>query len=102
MSSIDALLAGFANALQPVTLMWGFVGCFVGTLVGVLRTFRMATDAAATTATPTAPVPVAFRFGEVWTQPIVLRGIAQVFALNANGASFASGTTLSCWVEWSE
>ena len=36
MSSIDALLAGFGNALQPVTLMWGFVGCFVGTLVGVL------------------------------------------------------------------
>ena len=36
MSSLDALLAGFANALQPVTLMWGFVGCFVGTLVGVL------------------------------------------------------------------
>ena len=36
MSSMDALLAGFANALQPVTLMWGFVGCFVGTLVGVL------------------------------------------------------------------
>ena len=36
MSSMDAWLAGFANALQPVTLMWGFVGCFVGTLVGVL------------------------------------------------------------------
>ena len=36
MSSMDALLAGFANALQPATLMWGFVGCFVGTLVGVL------------------------------------------------------------------
>ncbi|MEY5027959.1 MAG: hypothetical protein RLZ63_274 [Pseudomonadota bacterium] len=36
MSSLDALLAGFANALQPVTLMWGFVGCFVGTLIGVL------------------------------------------------------------------
>jgi putative tricarboxylic transport membrane protein len=36
MSSLDALLAGFGNALQPVTLMWGFVGCFVGTLVGVL------------------------------------------------------------------
>ena len=35
MSSLDALLAGFGNALQPVTLMWGFVGCFVGTLVGV-------------------------------------------------------------------
>lgn len=36
MSSLDALLAGFGNALQPFTLMWGFVGCFVGTLVGVL------------------------------------------------------------------
>ena len=36
MSSLDALLAGFGNALQPVTLMWGFVGCFVGTLIGVL------------------------------------------------------------------
>ena len=36
MSSFNALLAGFGNALQPVTLMWGFVGCFVGTLVGVL------------------------------------------------------------------
>ena len=36
MSSFDALMAGFGNALQPVTLMWGFVGCFVGTLVGVL------------------------------------------------------------------
>ncbi|MBU3739376.1 MAG: tripartite tricarboxylate transporter permease [Rhodoferax sp.] len=36
MQSLDALLGGFANALQPVTLMWGFIGCFVGTLVGVL------------------------------------------------------------------
>ena len=36
MSSLDALLAGFGNALQPATVLWGFVGCFVGTLVGVL------------------------------------------------------------------
>ncbi len=36
MSSFDALLGGFSTALQPTTLMWGFVGCFVGTLVGVL------------------------------------------------------------------
>ena len=36
MSSFDALMGGFANALQPATLMWGFAGCFVGTLVGVL------------------------------------------------------------------
>jgi putative tricarboxylic transport membrane protein len=36
MSSFDALVGGFANALQPVTLLWGFAGCLVGTLVGVL------------------------------------------------------------------
>ncbi len=36
MEAFHALMGGFANALQPTTLMWGFVGCFVGTLVGVL------------------------------------------------------------------
>lgn len=36
MSSFEALANGFSNALQPMTLLWGFVGCFVGTLVGVL------------------------------------------------------------------
>lgn len=36
MDALQALMGGFANALQPSTLMWGFVGCFVGTLVGVL------------------------------------------------------------------
>lgn len=36
MDAFDALLAGFGNAIQPSTLMWGFVGCFLGTLVGVL------------------------------------------------------------------
>lgn len=36
MGSFDALMAGFATALQPEVLMYGFLGCFVGTLVGVL------------------------------------------------------------------
>ncbi len=36
MDALQSLIAGFSNALQPVTLMWGFIGCFVGTLVGVL------------------------------------------------------------------
>ena len=36
MNTPEALLAGFAAALEPATLMWGFVGCFIGTLVGVL------------------------------------------------------------------
>lgn len=36
MDAFSALMGGFSNALQPSTLMWGFVGCFLGTLVGVL------------------------------------------------------------------
>ena len=36
MNAFDALLAGFAAALDPSILLYGFIGCFVGTLVGVL------------------------------------------------------------------
>jgi putative tricarboxylic transport membrane protein len=32
----NALLAGFATALTPVNLMWGFIGCLLGTAIGVL------------------------------------------------------------------
>ena len=34
--SIQALGAGFAVALDPTNLMWAFVGCLLGTAVGVL------------------------------------------------------------------
>lgn len=30
------LLAGFATALQPANLMWAFIGCLLGTAIGVL------------------------------------------------------------------
>jgi len=36
LDAFNALMGGFANALQPATLLWGFIGCFVGTVVGVL------------------------------------------------------------------
>jgi len=36
LNAFDALLAGFAAALDPSILLYGFIGCFVGTLVGVL------------------------------------------------------------------
>ena len=32
----------------------------------------------------------------------VLRGVAQVLALNANGVSFGAGAALSCTVTWNE
>jgi putative tricarboxylic transport membrane protein len=31
-----SLLAGFAGALTPVNLAWGFTGCLLGTMIGVL------------------------------------------------------------------
>lgn len=31
-----SLLAGFAQALTPANLAWGFAGCFLGTMIGVL------------------------------------------------------------------
>jgi putative tricarboxylic transport membrane protein len=36
MEALSALLAGFGVALQPINLMWGFIGVTLGTLVGVL------------------------------------------------------------------
>ncbi len=36
MDALPALIAGFGVALQPINLLWGFVGVTLGTLVGVL------------------------------------------------------------------
>src|SRR5918999_4606421 len=36
MEALSALLAGFGVALQPMNLMWGFIGVTLGTFVGVL------------------------------------------------------------------
>ena len=36
MEALDALMAGFAVALKPMNLLWGFIGVTCGTLVGVL------------------------------------------------------------------
>ena len=36
MDILNQLLAGFATAATPVNLMWAFVGCAIGTAIGVL------------------------------------------------------------------
>ena len=36
MEIFNALLGGFATAISPINLMWAFVGCVLGTAVGVL------------------------------------------------------------------
>jgi TctA family transporter len=37
--ALHALIGGFAAALQPTILLYGFLGCLLGTLVGVLFVF---------------------------------------------------------------
>ena len=36
MEALNALIAGFGVALQPMNLLWGFIGVTLGTFVGVL------------------------------------------------------------------
>ncbi len=36
MDIFSALMAGFATAISPINLMWAFLGCLIGTAVGVL------------------------------------------------------------------
>jgi putative tricarboxylic transport membrane protein len=36
MDILNQLLAGFATAATPINLMWAFVGCAIGTAIGVL------------------------------------------------------------------
>ena len=36
MASFDALIQGFHAAIQPTILLYGFVGCLLGTVVGVM------------------------------------------------------------------
>jgi putative tricarboxylic transport membrane protein len=35
MDVLGGLLQGFSVALQPANLFWCFVGCFLGTVVGI-------------------------------------------------------------------
>ena len=36
MDILSSLAMGFAAALTPINLMWGFIGCLLGTAIGVL------------------------------------------------------------------
>lgn len=68
----------------------------VGTAVGVLA-IQYLTYANNTTG---VGAPTTFVFGELG-QPIVLRGVAQVFAVNLAGLT-VSGAQLGCTIEWTE
>ena len=53
MESLGLLMTGFATALQPTNLVFALIGCFVGTLVGVVPGFG---PAAAFTLDPTPAI----------------------------------------------
>lgn len=73
----------------------------LGTLVGIIRSGSLTTVTAATTALPATPLIWEFNSGRA-SGSVTLRGIAQVFALNGNAASFTSGAALNCSIEWTE
>lgn len=71
-----------------------------GTLVGPVRYGKIILPIAATSVT--GPGSVSWDFGNFESEPIVLRGAAAVLALNGVGASFPTGTALSCSFDWTE
>lgn len=70
----------------------------VGTLVGNVHSDRVFVPGAATTSDAQG---LFFAFGDIGQQPIVLRGIAQVFAINLAGATITGGS-LNVNIEWQE
>src|SRR5215210_566558 len=78
MELIDNLALGFATALQPVNLLYCFVGVLLGTLVGVL-------PGIGPTATIAMLLPITFSFEPV-TALIMLAGIYY-------GAQYGGSTT---------
>lgn len=71
-----------------------------GTLVGVVRSGKLTTVTAASTAVLAGPL--SWDFGTGQHEEVTLRGTGQVFALNGAGASFTSGAALNCSVTWTE
>lgn len=71
-----------------------------GTAVGTLRSGFLVTTP---TSSAIAVQPTVWEFGtRPGEQPVVLRGAAQVFALNAGAATFPTGASLACSITWTE
>lgn len=72
-----------------------------GTLVGNVRANYISTTTA--TSTAVAATPMVWDFNQASpVMPPTLIGAANVFAINGNGATFASGTAFTCTVTWTE
>lgn len=87
-----ATATGKAYTVNPVT---------PGTTVGTLRAASLTL---ATSTTPAVADRLVWDFGSNFTtdQAVTLRGTGEVLAINANGNSLPSGSSLTCGFEWNE
>lgn len=86
------------NAAATATALSYTVNPTTGTAVGTLRSEKYLVAAPASTSDQTSLV---WDFGNRPGQAIVLRGIAQVLAVNLNGVTFTGGS-FSCYIEFTE
>lgn len=100
-AAVTAVPVDSANAAGTATVLNYSANPTTGTLVGNVASAIITLTPAATTTFGAPPVKVDFgpRPGE---QPIVLRGIAQVLALNGAGVSLPAGASLLCNLAWTE
>jgi hypothetical protein len=91
-----------ANDVAPTAVVYAYTANpTVGTLVAAARVTVLGTSITAT-GSAASNLPLKWTFGEKNDKEIILRGVAQEFSLNAGGNSFAAGTSLDCYVEWTE
>lgn len=72
----------------------------LGTSTAILRSGKMLLPLATTSVT--TPTGISWDFGREDSEAVTLRGIAQVFALNGNGATLAATASVNCSLTWTE
>jgi hypothetical protein len=72
----------------------------LGAIVGVVDSYKLALPLAATGSE--MQVGATDFLQSRFTQPIILRGVAQTLALNGNAATLAAGASLNCSATWFE
>lgn len=95
-TTMDTNNAAATAVVRAYTANPGALGTVVGSALNVAR---MPMPLAATGADLTR---TNFINAGYTSQPVVLRGVAQTFALNGNGATLAAGAVVDCLIEWIE
>jgi len=91
------------NAAVTATVLAYTANPTTGTLVGAYRNLRMTLQLTPQTATDfPISLPYIEDFGQRGGQPIVLRGVAEVFAVNLAAIATITGWLFDISVEWTE